>query len=88
MTLTLNLSPEAAARLSRYAETTGKPAETVVAEMIETLPEATPPAPIKRTLGRHEGHIQWIADDFDDPPPDDYWDSPIFPEVVAPEAKP
>lgn len=71
MTLTLNLSPETAARLSRHVETAGKPAETVVAEMIETLPEEAAP-PTRRTLGRYFGQL-WMSEDFNDELPDSFW---------------
>ena len=88
MTLTLNVTPELLAKLSRYAQTVGKARDSVVAEMIETLPEAmSSPDLGTRVLGLHAGNILWIANDFDDPLPDEYWDSPIFPETVA-EAKP
>lgn len=32
-----------------------------------------PPAPKKRTPGLHKDAEYWMADDFDDPLPDEFW---------------
>ncbi len=39
MNLTLDLAPERLGRLQRMAQRTGKPVETVLDELIDTLPE-------------------------------------------------
>ena len=86
MTLTLNLPPEIEARLSRYADASGKSAESVVADLLADLPEpAATPARTERILGLHEGNVIWMSDDFNDPLPDEFWDSPMFPENMSPE---
>lgn len=38
-----------------------------------------PPEPGKRPLGLFKGQI-WMSDDFDDPLPDEFWNSPVFPD--------
>ena len=71
MTLTLTLTPELLAKLSRYAQTVGKRQDAVVAEMIATLPEPVAP-PKERVLGRYAGQM-WMSEDFNDELPDAFW---------------
>ncbi len=82
MTMVLHLTPEQEARLKAYAEFFGKDTETILQEVVEKLPLPSEDAPPqKRIAGLHEGNILYIADDFDDPLPDEFWDSPVFPEA-------
>ena len=74
MTLTLHLTPELESRLLRYAHVTGKPAETVLADLLKALPEAEA-QPTKRVLGLFAGQMQ-MRDDFNDELEDAFW----FPE--------
>ena len=87
MTLTLTLTPELEARLAHYADASGKPKEAVAAELLATLPEPiATPAATRRVAGLGKGNVLWMSDDFNDPLPDEYWDSPVFPEAMTPES--
>ena len=62
MNLTLDLAPERLARLQRTAQRTGKPIETVIEELIDTLPEekVTPPQHFSPTEALF---AQWKAEE-------------------------
>jgi prevent-host-death family protein len=64
---------ELVARVERGEEIVIARAGTPVAKLV---PLATLP---KRPLGLFKGQI-WMSDDFDDPLPDEFWDSPVFPD--------
>ncbi|MEM9766621.1 MAG: DUF2281 domain-containing protein [Cyanobacteria bacterium P01_D01_bin.71] len=47
--------------------------QQAVLEFAVSLHPETPPAPKKRIPGLHRGAFYWMADDFDDPLPDEFW---------------
>ncbi len=72
MTLTLNLTDEQVVRLSRYADVSGKSLETVVADLLQTLPDE-PSLAAPRVPGLGAGNVLFLADDFDAELPDTFW---------------
>jgi prevent-host-death family protein len=64
---------ELVARVERGEEIVIARAGTPVAKLVPLT--ALP----RRPLGLFKGQI-WMSDDFDDPLPDEFWDSPVFPD--------
>jgi hypothetical protein len=73
MTLVLELTEEQKARLHHFAVSRGLSDEGALIQLVETLPEQTKAAPLSRIPGLNRGWIAYMAPDFDDPLPDEFW---------------
>lgn len=74
MTITIDLPPEAADRLTRKAAREGRDVAGYVRHLAlrETEADEAGMGAAPRTPGLHAGRY-WIADDFDAPLPDSFW---------------
>ena len=74
MTITIELPPEAADRLTRKAAGEGRDVAGYVRALAlrETEADGDAARPAPRTPGLHAGRY-WIAEDFDAPLPDGFW---------------
>ncbi len=75
MTLVLELTEEQKKRLHHYATSRGLSDESALVQLVEALPEQSEiaePLP-SRVPGLNQGWVVYMAPDFDDPLPDEFW---------------
>ena len=74
MTITIDIPPDVADRLTRKAADEGRDVAGYVRHLAlrETEAEGDGAQPTPRTPGLHAGRY-WIAEDFDAPLPDGFW---------------
>lgn len=73
---------EAKTHFSKLLERVERGEEIVIARAgrpIAKLVPFTDPGAGRRPFGLFKGQI-WMSDDFDDPLPDEFWNTPVFPE--------
>lgn len=75
MTMVLELTETQKETLRRYAVSNGVTEEKAIVQLVEALPNqpVTEEAPSPRVAGLNKGWVAYMALDFDDPLPDEFW---------------
>ena len=75
MTMVLELTEAQKETLRRYSVTKGLTEEKALVQLVEGLPTAPVPdeVPAPRIAGLNKGWVGYMASDFDDPLPDEFW---------------